>query len=173
MTDSRKKGAAYMNHIARRFSLWLDPSTEGARMDTLPVRQRETHRLPIDGTWRRKGDLWVHPDIYFPIAVECKKREGWNLEGFVNEGWPIWAWWDQAKDQAIVDDAWPMLVFSRNRQPDFVILDTVVAQCLTLDPVTAPRIAIDRPFDSAVLTLAVLDDFFALDLAFLCNIKQL
>ena len=164
MKDGRAKGNAYMRDIARILSYWLDPKLPPkVRAEDLPIRVRETHRQPIDGTWKVKGDLWVHPKLLFPFAVECKKQEAWDLDGYTNPKWPVWDWWQQAVSQAAANTApsWPLLIFSRNRRPNYVILDTVHAGWLDLRPKTGPMLRIERPGEQS-LTMVLLDDLVAL-----------
>jgi hypothetical protein len=60
----------------------------------------------------------------FVFCVEAKCVEGWTIEGAVwSGGSVVWKWWEQAVRQAASVSRRPMLVFSRNRAPIFVMLE--------------------------------------------------
>jgi hypothetical protein len=89
-------------------------------MDDLPIRVRSTALMPIDGHWRSKGDLVARPDLAFPFSVEVKDVEGWDFFGLWHDKWPVAKWWRQCCDQAKTTRACPLLIFTRNRRPDYV-----------------------------------------------------
>ena len=108
---SRNKGAAFENKIARMIG------------SALGVALRRT---PLSGGWacgsaNVAGDIvCVDDNINFPYCVECKKQEGWKLESLLTRNH---AWFDVWWDQLIVEcpnEKLPVLVFSRNYQPEFV-----------------------------------------------------
>lgn len=64
----------------------------------------------------------------FPLSVECKHVEGWSFDQIM-QGAGIWYDWihqalNQAKQARLSLGAWyePVLVFTRNRMPDYVAL---------------------------------------------------
>ena len=145
---SRRKGNEYMREICRALSAWVCPTwsdvTDQAR---LPIRVRSTSVMPVEGHWQGKGDLLHRPDFYFPFSVECKKHEAWSLDGFANKKWPVWAWWEQTCAQAgahsgTLDTVAPMLIFSKNRFPDFVMVRQDTATWLALTAKVAPIIVL-------------------------------
>src|SRR5690606_21174130 len=110
---AKAKGAAYENKVAKMLSKYW-----GGKF----------HRVPASGglQWgndhRVAGDIVAPPEADFPFVVECKKQEGWVMEHiFLDIGKPR-EWWKQAVNDARRVGKTPMLVFSRNRAKDFVML---------------------------------------------------
>lgn len=117
--NGRQKGSGYERYIAPFFGKWS---------------HSDVKRVPLSGGWAKeakfdvKNDL-VSTDRYFPVGVECKKREGWMLEHIlINEACPIIAgtkkkpgWWAQVRQEC---PKWrlPVLVFSKNRSKDMVMV---------------------------------------------------
>jgi len=129
----KHKGDKFENDICRALSVWLVGSDyAGSLVQDLPFRRRFTTSTPLEGHWDGSGDILHRPDVAFPFCVECKKREGWELDGmFGNDKWPVWTWWEQAKEQAAkTKDRYPLLVFSRNRRSIYAMLHEEVGQCL-------------------------------------------
>jgi hypothetical protein len=82
----------------------------------------ELVRTPMSGGWGRletKGDLVTRDD--FPYHVECKKREGWNIDCLLSgKGTKeLENWWNQTTEQCPADKV-PLLVFSKNFSPIYV-----------------------------------------------------
>lgn len=169
MKDGRRKGLSYQNDVARKFSYWLARTYYRAGMAVydLPFRSRSTSIMPMEGHWRGEGDL-LHkplPGILCPFAVEVKKVEGWSLDGMGNDRWPVWDWWLQAVEQARKASLHPLLVFSRNRQPDRIMLTKELATCLKLKPKHAPVLHVERCSPRMSLVIGELDDLVETDLA--------
>lgn len=158
MINGDKKGKKYMRDLCRALSGWIEPDKRGwydskkCLQADLPVRVRSTALMPIDGHWDNKGDFVVRPDIAFPYTVEAKKEERWSLDGFTNEKWVVWKWWRQCTSQAEKNKSQPLLLFTRNRAPNYVLctpgpvllheirvnsIDPVL-QILTATPLRAP-----------------------------------
>ncbi len=166
MRNGKAKGDEYENHVCRIMSVWIVPGKwSKAPVWKLPFRRRFTDTTPLDGHWDGQGDLLHAPRVAFPFCVECKKIEGWEIDGaLANAKWPVWSWWEQAKRQARktwkTNGLYPLLVFSRNRKPDYVLLEEEVAQCLGLRPKSGPVLRVERP-DGERLVLALLSDLTA------------
>ncbi len=151
--------------VCRELSCWL--CTRGECQQCSPsqllFRRRSTSIMPLEGHWEGRGDILHRPDVKFPFAVECKKREGWQLDDvFSIRGAPL-QWWSQAERQARESHLHPLLVFTRNRRPVYVMLEEGSATCLKLHPregavaVVPPPVGEQRPR----LVLALLDDLTA------------
>ncbi len=128
MVNGRSKGNKAENEVCAILSAWQFPerwtqaAAAKAKADELPFRRRFTSTKPLDGTWAGAGDILAPQDHLFPWAVECKKIEGWTLDGALsNEKWPVWGWWGQCMLQADATARWPLLFFSRNRYPWLVM----------------------------------------------------
>lgn len=70
------------------------------------------------------GDIVTSPESEFPFVVECKNREsgGWTLESIVLDKHDIKNWWEQCVQDARRVNKTPVLVFTRNRAEDFVMM---------------------------------------------------
>ena len=159
MTDSRIKGQRFMLGVSRALSTWVVGTDPKAKAGSLPFRPRETIREPAEGHWELKGDIRCRPDVYFPFSVECKKDESWSLEGLMEAPkCPVWKWWEQAKTQAAAGfSAIPLLIFSRNRRKNYVLMRANVHEWFALKPSVAPHLMVRRP-SGEQLALVVLDD---------------
>ncbi len=129
--NSRTKGNSYELRIAKLFAEWSG---------------EEVRRTPGSGGWSSSkfgvtGDL-VCANKRFPFHVECKKREGWTLDDLItgvrkpddaNPWCSIEAWWRQCIEScpkgpvsvALTGGGLlkePLLVFTRNRQADLVMV---------------------------------------------------
>jgi len=156
MKDGRNKGNRFENTVCRKLSKWYGYPSQ--RLADLPFRRRSTSIMPVEGHWRGEGDVLYRPDVAFPFAVECKKHEGWELDGSLYvPTWPIWEWWDQAQEQAGNARLCPLLVFSRNHRPIYVLLKEREATWLKLRPKHGPVVVLWRR-SGELLVLALLDD---------------
>lgn len=157
MKDGRRKGEAYMLRICRALSAWIGGTDPEAPASELVFRTRSTSIMPVEGHWNGKGDLLHRPGISFPFAVECKKDEKGKLDSILEASrWPVWDWWQQACEQAEKTGATPLLVFSRNRRKDYVMLPSRTAHQLGLLPRSAPVLVVRREpsYDVVIATLA-------------------
>lgn len=110
--NGRLKGNAQERKVAKAFSKWW--GTEFTRTPMSGGFATKTFRED----WNAVGDL-VTPDTTFPFCVESKKVEGWHLEQLLTSPSCLWySWWKQTLDET-PDTKWPLLVFTRNRQPLF------------------------------------------------------
>jgi len=161
MKDSRRRGGNFENATCRALSAWFGYTSQ--RLAELPFRRRSTSIMPLEGHWNGGGDILHRPDVAFPFAVECKDREGWELDGALYvPTWPIWDWWEQAQEQARNARLCPLLVFSRNRRPHYVLLREREATWLKLKPKHGPVLALWRESGETVI-LAKLNDLTATD----------
>lgn len=127
-----------------------------AKVFELPFRRRFTDSTPLDGHWEGAGDILRRPDIAFPFCVECKKQEGWELDGMLaNDKWPPWGWWDQAVTQAEKVGLHPLMIFARNLRQNYVLLKETTGIWLNLQPHHGPVTTVRRSSgESLVLALA-------------------
>lgn len=108
---SKTKGSTYERHIAKKLGAWWG---------------EEFQRTPASGGLRWKqdnrvcGDIVTPPGSTFPWVVECKKRENWTMDSLLNGSAEVSKWWKQVTDDAERSGLEPMLIFTRNRQPDYV-----------------------------------------------------
>ncbi|AIW03287.1 holliday junction resolvase [Bacillus phage Mater] len=166
---SKQKGSSYELKLAKALSKWSG---------------EQVHRVPQSGagghTWG--ADSRMNGDIVFPVTsnnsfiYEAKKREGWGLHNlFLNNG-EIKTWFEQ-----VVMDARrmaehgmsPCLIFSKNRDKDYVLLPYVVEIYLALNkkyPVSRQTVTFDnirgetQYFDTLLTTL---DGFTSFDKEYL------
>jgi len=110
---SVRKGSSFERQVAKIFSDW-----SGVRLV----------RTPMSGAWEGcEVDIWPeNPEVYWPLAIECKKSEAWNMDQIMERTGLFFSWIYQAIGQA---KEWsdrtgnirlPLLVFSRNFRPIYV-----------------------------------------------------
>lgn len=150
MIDGRAKGLAFENEICRDFSVWTASEQDRDYYRTCPVSALTFRRRPAENEnivtdWTGERDVIHQPGLYFPFSVECKKIEGWELDGLMHsDRWIVWSWWDQAVSQSTKNGFPPLLVFTRNRRKAYVLLNQGVAECLNLSPVDGPILEVQR-----------------------------
>ena len=110
---SKSKGSNFELKIAKQLTTWW-----GATF----------HRVPGSGSlhWgsdnRVAGDIVPPQGLDFPFVVECKKHEGWTLDNvLLNTGEPK-TWWAQVVTDSRRVKQVPMLIFSRNRAKEYVMV---------------------------------------------------
>jgi hypothetical protein len=180
VVDGRRKGNAYENAVARPLSEWLAPHNDSVNYRTCPVSSLLFRRRPADNDnivtdWVGGRDLLHRPDLCFPFSVECKAWEvSFELHALFSTG-AIWVWWNQAEEQARAQTrrneelarTWPvvapLLIFTKNRDFDYVVVPQGVAQCLNLKPHDGPSLTVDRPNREEAVVLLRLSDFVRAD----------
>lgn len=112
--NSKQKGSNYERKVAKLLSSWWGS---------------EFHRTPASGGLRWgednnvAGDIVTPPSANFPYVIECKNREGgWTLESIVLDKHDIKNWWAQVVADARRVKKTPVLIFTRNRAEDFIML---------------------------------------------------
>lgn len=145
---SRNKGNHYENAVARVLSGWVSAHLPPAYFEDCSLTDLLFRRKPADNDnvvtdWVGGWDLIHRPDFYFPFSVECKKAEGWTMDHLVDGArMGPWSWWEQAVKQAGRIGLEPMLVFSRNLRPDYVMLTNRSATCLNPSPHAGPLLRV-------------------------------
>lgn len=113
--NPRTKGKGFENHCCKLFSTWW-----GGRFK----------RVPSSGGWDKTvvtGDIFAvrfdgQVDQSFIFSVESKKQEKWQLRHlFELEDSPIMKWWQQCCNDC-PDDKHPLLMFTKNYNPIFVMI---------------------------------------------------
>ncbi len=132
---SRNKGARCEREVCRLFAAALGGTWS---------------RVPLSGGWGNRSDFHTCGDVIttlpdFPFTIECKNAEGWHLEQLLTspDKCPITAWWRQACRQASEAGKKPLLVFTRNFQPLFVVLRAADAAGLP-EGKAAARFSLER-----------------------------
>lgn len=122
--NSRSKGKGYERLVAKKLGEWWgEPfrSTPGSGA------------LHWEKDNRVAGDIVAPVDSKFPFTVECKKREGWYFDALINQTGEIPSWWQQSIDDGKRVDREPILIFSKNRAPNYVMLHWELFERLGLD----------------------------------------
>jgi Holliday junction resolvase len=110
---SKNKGAGYELKIAKLLSPWW-----GGGFSRVPA----SGGLHWGSDQRVAGDIIAPQGLDFPFVIECKKREEWTMDHvLLNIGQPR-DWWKQVVEDARRVKLVPLLIFSRNRAKDFVML---------------------------------------------------
>ncbi|ACI91024.1 gp24.1 [Bacillus phage SPO1] len=111
--NSKAKGAEYERRIAKYLGAWWGESF---------------HRTPQSGglNWgtdsRVAGDITTPVDSKFPFTVECKKREGWDLDQVIKGTGQVEKWWTQCIGDSERVELRPFLIFAKNFNPDYCML---------------------------------------------------
>lgn len=167
MVNGRSKGNKYENTVCKTLSRWIDPSIrEDAHVEHLPFRRRTTSVVPLEGHWRGHGDILHRPDLRYPwpFCVECKAVQGWTFDGMFVDTWSVWAWWEQARNQARDAGLSPLLALRRNRTPDHALLRCEDAECLRLEQAAVGTIVrLVHPKQGDEIVIARLDDLVRTD----------
>ena len=160
--NSRSKGKNYERLVAKKLGEWWgEPfrSTPGSGA------------LHWEKDNRVAGDIVPPVDSKFPFTVECKKREGWYFDAIINETGEIPEWWQQSVDDGKRVDREPILIFSKNRSPNYVMLEWELFERLNLHSEAYFKTRIitkKRSYDvgicdleklTALSTSAILDEF--------------
>lgn len=121
MTNGRQKGSRAEREVAGLVEGWWAAYEPGVRFV----------RTPLSGGWgapavraefKTSGDLMTTSRV-FPFTIEVKKREAWCWETLAKgKPSPVWEWWRQAQTQALELQLVPLLWFTRNRRPWWVML---------------------------------------------------
>lgn len=151
--NSRAKGSRGERQVAKLFKDWW-----GSEFTRTPLSGGFATQKFRD-EWNASGDL-VTSDPTFPFCVEVKWVEGWSLEQMLsNKGCLIFKWWAQTLRET-PEGKYPLLVFKKNGQPFYCML-----QCDTLKDhfggmPTFPWFRTYVDFDSVVIL--TLKDLFSL-----------
>lgn len=111
--NSRNKGSEYERKVAKSLSKWWGEPFQ---------------RTPMSGGlhWKNDnrvaGDIVTPNDSKFPFTIECKKRENWTIEQLIKETGDIEKWWGQVLNDCERSRMKPMLIFSKNFAPDYVMV---------------------------------------------------
>lgn len=164
MRDGRLKGNRNENAVCRLLTAWLVPRLADVPVEELPFRRRQTViRAGLPG-WEGQRDVMYDTRYVksFPFCVEAKCEEGWAMDGLltsINGKWKPLGWWKQAEDQAKRFKLEPLLMFTRNRCGQYVLMRKAVATCLKPTPTSGHVVDVNGPGLPEPLTL-----FLALDL---------
>ncbi|UPI12873.1 hypothetical protein [Bacillus phage SBSphiJ5] len=111
---SKTKGASYELKIAKLLTSWWGGGT--------------FNRVPASGAlhWGRDqrvaGDIVAPLEADFPFVIECKKREEWTMDHILLDIGQPREWWEQVVVDARRVARVPILIFSRNRAKDFIMI---------------------------------------------------
>jgi len=103
-------------------------------------------RVPASGGLHWKGDQRVAGDIIppigmdFPFVIECKKREEWSMEHILLDIGQPKEWWKQVVEDGRRVKRTPLLIFSRNRAKDFVMIPYKTTMYLKLNSFNTPDV---------------------------------
>lgn len=114
--NGNRKGGDFERKIAKVMTEWTGVKFE---------------RVPASGGLHWKKDNRVYGDIVcndptFPFVVECKNRQSWNMDALIKGNKAVEKWWAQVNKDATDTQLTPMLIFTRNQQPDYIML---TAEC--------------------------------------------
>ena len=122
------KGADFEMRISRAFTAWWGQG-KFVRTANMQCSSRDS-RLAHGDVACLLGDKSPSLDHTFPFSIECKNDESFLfVHLFRKDTQPLLGWWNQAKRDAELWDKQPMLVFTKNWYPDFVMThlrDTII-----------------------------------------------
>ena len=112
--NSKVKGDTYERKIAKKLTEWTGLKFE---------------RVPASGGLHWREDNRVYGDVVtndpdFPFVIELKNRESWKMDSLINGSKEVEKWWKQVTADAEATGKEPMVIFSRNRQPDYIMIKT-------------------------------------------------
>lgn len=110
---AKVKGSGYELKTAKKFSDWW-----GGTFNRTPG----SGSLHWGSDQRVAGDIIAPEKMDFPFVIECKKHEGWTIDHVLLDIGDPRKWWEQVVTDARRVERVPMLVFSRNRAKDFVMI---------------------------------------------------
>jgi len=110
--NRNRKGSDFERKIAKKMTDWTGLKFE---------------RVPASGGLHWASDNRVYGDIVtnepdFPFVIEAKCRESWNMDSLINGSKEVGKWWKQVTADAEATGKEPMVIFTRNRQPDYMML---------------------------------------------------
>lgn len=119
LTHSGNKGKRFERKIANLLTDWAG----------LPFG-----RTPMSGAYvKEPGDIiCLDSNACFPFSVECKHWEGWTLDNVfhINGNMPGWLaqMMEQTQNKSIATGQlyWPMLLFTRNRRPIYILIPRII-----------------------------------------------
>lgn len=115
--NGRNKGATAERKLVKLFATWWD----AAFFRTPGSGAFATRGFMDEDLSNMAGDL-VTSDKTFPFCVESKKVEGWTLEQLLtSEKTHMNKWWEQTVRES-PDGKIPLLVFTKNRAPIYVMI---------------------------------------------------
>ena len=109
----RQKGASFELHCCRLLTGWYGG---------------EFKRVPMSGGWDKSvitGDIFrAAPnggvDTKFPLSIECKCQEKWEIEEVLRGVGKVFKWWKQCVDDC-PRTKHPFLIFTRNGKQIYVM----------------------------------------------------
>jgi hypothetical protein len=110
---SKTKGAGYELKVAKFLSSWW-----GGNFSRVPA----SGGLHWGSDQRVAGDIVPPPEADFPFVIECKKREEWTMDHVLLDIGQPKDWWEQVVEDGRRINKTPMLIFSRNRAKDFIMI---------------------------------------------------
>lgn len=128
---ARAKGSGYELKIAKFMSEWW-----GGNFTRTPG----SGGLRWGSDQRIAGDIVPPEGMDFPFVIECKKHEGWILDHvLLNTGEPK-SWFAQVVMDARRISKTPMLIFSRNRAKNFVMIPHTTRMYAILNSMDVPDV---------------------------------
>lgn len=111
-TNGKAKGNVFERKIAKIMTEWTGIKFE---------------RVPASGGLHWKSDNRVYGDIVcndpeFPFVIECKNRQAWNMDSLINGSKEVEKWWKQVTADAEATGKLPMVIFTRNQQPNYIMM---------------------------------------------------
>ena len=110
---AKNKGSSFERKIAKIMGDWWDS---------------KFYRTPMSGGSQLRHDYNLAGDLRtpaedFPFHIECKNQEALGkFHGFLySKKSAVWKWWDQCVSEC-PDGQIPMLIFTKNHAPNFVML---------------------------------------------------
>lgn len=111
--NSKAKGNSYELKTAKLLSEWW-----GGTFSRVPA----SGGLHWGSDHRVAGDIIAAPGLFFPFVIECKNREGWTMEHIMLDIGQPREWWSQVVTDARRVKLIPILIFSRNRAKNFIMV---------------------------------------------------
>lgn len=150
--NGNRKGGDFERKIAKVMTEWTSVKFE---------------RVPASGGLHWKKDNRVYGDIVcndpdFPLVVECKNREAWNMDALITGSAEVKKWWQQVKKDAAATEKKPVVIFTRNNRPVYVMVYTKQFDNLFIRDGIGDHFKMDVFVDGDKVTVVLLDELIAL-----------
>ena len=117
---AKTKGASFERRIAKSLGEWW-----GVKFYRTP----QSGGSHLKEGYELAGDI-ATPADEFRLHIECKNQESWTIHGLMTSAKSaVWKWWDQTLNDCPVDRV-PVLIFTRNHLPAFIMMQDSFAYTL-------------------------------------------
>lgn len=146
--NGKEKGNVFERKIAKIMTEWTGIKFE---------------RVPASGGLHWKKDNRVYGDIVcndpeFPLVIECKNRQAWSMDALITGSAEVKKWWQQVKGDAEATGKKPVVIFTRNQRPVYVMVYQRQFDNLFMRDGIGDHFKMNAFVDGDKVTVVLLDD---------------